>query len=56
MISALGAMIAMCTLTLIVITGYFIYKVYYVGELRMEEPVKEVKDREAVWIDEERKV
>ena len=22
----------------------------------MEEPVKEVKDREAVWIDEERKV
>lgn len=49
--SSIGAVISCITITLIVVTAFLIYKVYFVGEMRIEEPVKEAKD--AGWIEEE---
>jgi len=46
--------VAVITLTLIVVAGYFIYKVYVKGEMRLPEVADKAKDREAQWIDEER--
>jgi hypothetical protein len=54
-ISALGAVAALVTLTLLIVTGYFIYQVYVRGELRLkEQPASSAKNHET--IDEERVV
>jgi len=48
-------MISVIALTLLGLTGYFVYKVYFKGEMRLEAPVDE-KDKEAQYLDEERSV
>lgn len=55
-VSGLGAVVAVITLTLLTVTGYFIYQVYYKGEMRLPEPAAKAKDREAHYIDEEQQV
>jgi hypothetical protein len=55
-VSGLGAVAAVITLTLLVVAGYFIYQVYYKGEMRLPEPAAKAKDREAQYIDEEQQV
>ena len=47
-------MVAVITLTLLIVAGYFIYQVYVKGEMRLPEAADAAKDREAQWIDEER--
>lgn len=52
MVSAIGAIVAVVTLTLMIVAGFFVYKVYFKGEMRIEEPVQ-AKNKEAEWIEEE---
>lgn len=55
-VSGLGAVISVIMVTLLTVTGYFIYQVYYKGEMRLPEPAAKAKDREAHYIDEEQQV
>lgn len=43
-VSGLGAFIACTTITLLAVAGFFIFKVYFKGEKRIEEPLKIPQD------------